>query len=53
MAPAPAGARDGAAWVVLVGGLVANVSVPVVAKRYPMSGVFPVTRCAALSVVPP
>ena len=53
VAPVAAGAGDVAAWVVLVGGLVANVSVPVVAKRYPMSGVFPVTRCAALSVVPP
>jgi hypothetical protein len=40
---APA-AGDVAAWVVLVGGLVANVPVPVVAKKYPMSEVFPVTR---------
>lgn len=44
VAPAPAGAGDVAAWVVLVGGLVANVPVPVVAKKYPMSKVFPVTR---------
>ena len=51
--PAAAGARDVAAWVVLVGGLVVNVSVPVVAKRCHMSGAFPVTRCAAPSVMPP
>jgi hypothetical protein len=48
-----AGARDVAKWVVLVGGLVANAFVPVVAKKYHMSGVFHVTRCAVASVVPP
>jgi len=53
VAPVAAGARDVAEWAVLVGGLVASVSVPVVAKRYHMSGVFHVTRCAAPSVVPP
>ena len=46
-------ARDVAAWVVLVGGLVANASVPVVAKKHHMSVVFRVMRCAAPSVVPP
>ena len=51
--PAAAGAGDAAAWVVLVAGLEANVSVLVVAKRYHMSGVFLVIRCAARSVVPP
>ena len=35
-----AGARDVDEWVVLVGGLVANASVPVVAKRHHMSAVF-------------
>ena len=48
-----AGARDVAEWVVLVAGLVANVPVLVVARRFHMSGVFHVTRCAAPSVVPP
>ena len=48
-----AGARDVDEWVVLVGGLVANASVPVVAKRHHMSAVFHVMRCAAPSVVPP
>jgi hypothetical protein len=47
------GTRDVAEWVVLVGDLVANVPVPVVAKKYPMSGACHVTRCAAPSVVPP
>ena len=55
VAPAPvaAGARVVAEWVVLVGGLVANVPALVVAKRCHMRGVFHVTRCAAPSVVPP
>jgi hypothetical protein len=53
VAPVAAGAGDVAAWVVLVGGLVANVPVPLVAKRCHMSGVYHVTRCAARSVVPP
>jgi hypothetical protein len=48
-----AGARDLAEWVALVGGLVATASVPVVVKRYHMSAVFHVTRCAAPSVVVP
>jgi hypothetical protein len=48
-----AGARDVAEWVVLVGDLAANASVPVVAKRHHMNAVFHVTRCAAPSVVPP
>ena len=48
-----AGARDVDEWVVLVGGLVANASVPVVAKRHHMSAVFRAMRCAVLSVVPP
>jgi hypothetical protein len=42
VAPVAARERDVAAWVVLVGGLVANVPVPVVAKKYPMSEVFQV-----------
>jgi hypothetical protein len=52
VAPVAAGARDEAEWVALVAGLVANVSVPVVAKRFHMSGVFHVTRWVAPSVVP-
>ena len=48
-----AGARDVAEWVVLVGGLMANASVPVVAKRHHINAVFHVMRCAAPSVVPP
>ena len=48
-----AGARDADEWVVLDGGLVANASVPVVAKRNHISAVFHVMRCAAPSVVPP
>ena len=48
-----AGARNVDEWVVLVGGLVANASVPVVAKRHHMSAVFHVMRSAAPSVVPP
>jgi hypothetical protein len=47
-----AGARDVAEWVVLVGGLAATASVPVVAKRHHMSAVFHVPRCAAPSAVP-
>ena len=47
-----AGARDVAEWVVLVGGLAANASVPVVAKRHHMSAALHVPRCAAPSVVP-
>ena len=39
-----AGARNVDEWVVLVGGLVANASVPVVAKRHHMSAVFHVMR---------
>jgi len=55
VAPAPvaAGARVVADWVVPVGGLVANASVPVVAKRHHISAVLHVMRCAAPSVVPP
>jgi hypothetical protein len=44
VAPVAAGAGEVAKRVVLVGGLVANVPVPVVAKRCHMSEVFPVTR---------
>jgi len=39
-----AGVRDVDEWVVLVGGLVANASVPVVAKRHHMSAVFRALR---------
>lgn len=56
MAPAAvaaAGAKDVDEWVALVGGLVANASVPVVAKRHHMSVVFRVMRRAAPSVVSP
>ena len=48
-----AGARVVDEWVVLVGGLVANASAPVVAKRHHISAVLHVMRCAAPSVVPP
>ena len=51
--PEAAGARDEAEWVALVAGLVVNVSVPVVAKRFHMSAVFHVTRWVAPRVVPP
>jgi hypothetical protein len=55
LAPAAvaAGARVVDEWVVPVGGLVANASVPVVAKRHHISAVLHVMRCAAPSVVPP
>ncbi len=48
-----AGAREVDQWVVLAGDLVANASVPVVAKRHHMSAVFHVMRCAVLNVAPP
>ena len=48
-----AGERVVDEWVVLVGGLVANASAPVVAKRHHISAVLHVMRCAAPSVVPP
>ena len=48
-----AGAREVDQWVVLAGGLVANASVPVVAKRHHMSAVFHVMRCSVLNVAPP
>ena len=48
-----AGARVVDEWVVPVGGLVANASVPAVAKRHHISAVLHVMRCAAPSVVPP
>ena len=38
------GARDVEEWVVLVGGLAANASVPVVARRHHMSAVFRALR---------
>ena len=48
-----AGARVVDEWVVPVGGLVANASVPVVAKRHHISAVLHVMSYAAPSVVPP
>ena len=39
-----AGARDVDEWVVLVGGLVANASVPVVARKHHTSAVFRALR---------
>jgi hypothetical protein len=42
-----AGARDVDEWVVLVGGLVANASVPVAARGHRMSAAFHAIRPAA------